>query len=37
MSTLGNFIYAKTKDLFEEQLNAGNILDEAVVFIENTR
>lgn len=37
MSTLGNFIYAKTKDLFEEQLNAGNVLDEAVVFIENTK
>lgn len=34
---LGNFIYSKTKDLFEEQLNAGNILDEAVVFIEDTK
>ena len=34
---LGNFIYSRTKDLFEEQLNAGNVLDEAVVFIEDTK
>lgn len=34
---LSNFIYAKTKALFEEKLNAGEILDEAVVFIEDTR
>lgn len=34
---LNNFIYAETKDLFLEQLNAGNILDEAIVFIEDTK
>ena len=34
---LNNFIYAQTKDLFLEALNAGNILDEAIVFIENTK
>jgi len=34
---LNNFIYAKTKDLFLQELNAGNILDEAIVFIENTK
>lgn len=34
---LNNFIYAQTKDLFLEQLNAGNILDEAIVFIEDTK
>ena len=34
---LNNFIYAETKDLFLEQLNAGNILDEAIVFIKDTR
>lgn len=34
---LNNFIYSKTKDLFLEQLNAGNILDEAIVFIEDTK
>lgn len=34
---LNNFIYAKTKALFEEQLNKGNILDEAIVFIEDTK
>lgn len=34
---LNNFIYAKRKDLFLEALNAGNILDEAIVFIEDTR
>ena len=37
MSTLGNFIYTKTKDLFEEQLNAGNVSNEAIVFIEDTK
>ena len=34
---LNNFIYAQTKALFEEHLLAGNILDEAVVFIEDTK
>ena len=34
---LNNFIYAQTKNLFLEQLNAGNILDEAIVFIEDTK
>lgn len=34
---LNNFIYAQTKYLFLEQLNAGNILDEAIVFIEDTK
>lgn len=34
---LNNFIYAQTKDLFLEQLGAGNILDEAVVFIADTK
>ena len=34
---LNNFIYAETKDLFLTQLNAGNILDEAIVFIEDTK
>lgn len=34
---LNNFIYAKTKDLFLEALEAGNILDEAIVFIEDTK
>ena len=34
---LNNFIYAKTKDLFLEQLGAGNILDEAIVFIADTK
>lgn len=34
---LNNFIYAKTKALFEEQLDAGNVLDEAIVFIEDTK
>jgi len=34
---LNNFIYAQTKDLFLEQLNAGNIIDEAIVFIEDTK
>lgn len=34
---LNNFIYAKTKDLFTAQLQAGNVLDEAIVFIEDTK
>lgn len=34
---LNNFIYAQTKDLFLEALEAGNILDEAIVFIEDTK
>ena len=34
---LNNFIYSKTKDLFLEQLEAGNVLDEAIVFIEDTK
>ena len=34
---LNNFIYTKTKDLFVEQLEAGNVLDEAIVFIEDTK
>ena len=34
---LNNFIYVQTKALFEEHLLAGNILDEAVVFIEDTK
>jgi hypothetical protein len=34
---LNNFIYAQTKALFLEQLSAGNIIDEAIVFIEDTR
>lgn len=33
---LNNFIYAQEKSLFLEQLRAGNILDEAIVFIEDT-
>ena len=34
---LENFIYAKEKSLFEEKLNSGEVLDEAIVFIEDTR
>lgn len=34
---LNNFIYAQTKDLFLEHLGAGNVLDEAVVFIADTK
>lgn len=33
---LENFIYSQKKSLFLEQLNTGNILDEAIVFIEDT-
>lgn len=34
---LNNFIYTKQKALFIAQLEAGNILDEAIVFIEDTK
>lgn len=34
---LENFIYAKEKSLFEEKLNNGEVLDEAIVFIEDTK
>lgn len=34
---LENFIYAKEKSLFEEALNNGKVLDEAIVFIEDTK
>ena len=34
---LNNFIYAKKKSLFTAHLDAGNILPEAVVFIEDTK
>lgn len=34
---LNNFIYAQTKELFLEKLNAGEVLDEAIAFIEDTR
>ena len=34
---LENFIYAKQKSLFEEALNNGDVLDEAIVFIEDTK
>lgn len=34
---LNNFIYAQTKDLFLEKLDAGEVLDEAIVFIEDTK
>lgn len=34
---LNNFIYAQSKALFEQQIDAGNILDEAIVFIEDTK
>lgn len=33
---LSNFIYARTKSLFEEKLNNGEILNTAIVFIEDT-
>ena len=33
---LNNFIYADTKALFLNELNAGNVLDEAIVFIADT-
>lgn len=34
---LENFIYAKQKSLFETALNNGEVLDEAIVFIEDTK
>lgn len=34
---LENFIYSKRKSLFEKALNNGEILDEAIVFIEDTK
>lgn len=34
---LNNFIYAKKKELFLEKLALGEVLDEAVVFIEDTK
>ena len=34
---LNNFIYAKKKSLFTKELEAGNVLDEAIVFIEDTK
>lgn len=34
---LNNFIYAKQKSLFEEALNSDEVLDEAVVFIADTK
>lgn len=33
---LNNFIYSQTKDLFLEKLDSGQILNEAIVFIEET-
>lgn len=34
---LENFIYAKKKALFETALNNGEVLDEAIAFIEDTK
>lgn len=34
---LNNFIFAKKKSLFTSELAKGNILDEAIVFIEDTK
>lgn len=34
---LNNFIYAKEKELFEEALNSGEVLNETIVFIEDTK
>jgi hypothetical protein len=34
---LNNLIFAKRKSLFEKALNNGEILDEAIVFIEDTK
>ena len=33
---LNNFIYAELKSLFEAELEAGNILNEAIVFLQDT-
>ena len=34
---LENFIYIKQKDLFLDELESGNVLPEAIVFIEDTK
>ena len=34
---LNNLIFAKTKELFTTQLEEGNVLDEAIAFIEDTK
>ena len=34
---LNNFIYSKLKSLFEEKLTAGEVPQEAIVFIEDTK
>ena len=34
---LNNFIFARKKSLFTSELEKGNILDEAIVFIEDTK
>ena len=34
---LNNFIYAKEKEFFIEELEAGNVPDEAIAFIEDTK
>jgi hypothetical protein len=34
---LEKFIYAKEKSLFETALNNGEVLNEAIVFIEDTK
>lgn len=34
---LENFIYTERKSLFKKELEAGNVLDEAIVFIEDTK
>lgn len=34
---LNDFIYAKKKSLFETALNNGQVLDEAIAFIEDTK
>ena len=34
---LNNFIYAKSKDLFESELSNGNVPQDAIAFIEDTK
>jgi hypothetical protein len=34
---LNNFIYAKKKVAFERALDKGEVLDESIVFIEDTK
>lgn len=34
---LENFIYTKKKSLFEKALNSGEVLNEAIIFIEDTK